>query len=203
MNKMIQRMLISAAALVTVATVARGQQRASDEEKLRKIAEQEQALSGPVAEHKLLSRMVGKWDKEVKLWPGPAATPIITKGACENKMILGGRFLKSESAGTGSPIETLQIMGFDRRFGKYTYVGYDNYGTYYVTAEGAFEAGTKTFTLHGEEAGSQPGQSQKYDIVVRFISPTKYVTEVIFKKETPPGGHTEFKVAEITFTQSK
>jgi hypothetical protein len=203
MTKMIQRMLISAAALVTVATVAWGQQQVSDEEKLRRMAEQGQALTGPVEEHKLLAGMAGKWDMEVKLWPGPGATPIVLKGACDNKMILGGRFLKSESAGKGSPIEALQIIGFDRRFGRYTFVGYDNFGTYYITAEGVLDAGKETLTLHGEEAGPQAGQSQKYDIVLHFISPTKYVSEVIFKRETPAGGHTDFKVAGITFTQSK
>jgi hypothetical protein len=174
----------------------------SDEEKLRKMAEQEQALAGPVQEHKLLAGMAGKWDKEIRFWPGPGSAPIVMKGACDNKMILGGRFLKSESTGTGLPIETLQIMGFDRRFGKYTYVGYDNFGTYYVTGEGTFDAGKNTLTLHGEEVGPGPGQRQKYDIVFRFISPTKYVSEVIFKNDAPSGPG-EFKVAEVTFTQSK
>ena len=102
MSKMIPGMKAPALTLIALATLALGQQQVSDEEKLRKMAEQGQALTGPVEEHKLLAGMAGKWDMEVKLWPGPGATPIVMKGACENKMILGGRFLKSEHVGTTS-----------------------------------------------------------------------------------------------------
>lgn len=202
MNIRIRGMIGPALAVMALTSAVWAQQQVSDEERLRKMVENEQAAAAPAQEHKLLAGMVGKWDMEVKFWPGPGAAPIVMKGACDNKMILGGRFLKSESTGTGSPIETLQIMGFDRRFGKYTYVGYDNFGTYYVTAEGAFDKGKNSLTLQGEEQDPGQNRSQKYDIVFRFISPTKYVSEVIFKSQAT-SGPSEFKVAEVTFTQSK
>ena len=203
MNTRIGNMIGSALALMALTSVVWAQQQVSDEERLRKMAEQEQSVIGPVQEHKLLAGMTGKWDKDIKFWPAPGAAPMSMKGACDNKLILGGRFLKSEDIGTGSPIETLQIMGFDRRVGKYTFVGYDNFGTYYVTAQGAFDKDKNLLALQGEEQDPGQNRSQKYDIVFHFVSPTKYVSEVVFKMESPGGGHSEFKVAEITYTKSQ
>ena len=117
-------------------------------------------------------------------------------------MILGGRFLKTEAIeGTGAQVQYLQILGLDRRYGKYTFVGFDNFGTYYITAEGVFDDAKNSLKFEGEERGPSKG-AQKYDIVLHLISPTKYVSEVIFKGE-PASEHKEFKVAEITFTKSK
>lgn len=152
-------------------------------------------------EHQLLSALVGKWEMEIKLFPGPGAAPIVLKGACENTMILGGRFLKSEASGTGTtPVQSLQVLGFDRRYGKYTFVGYDNGGTYYVTADGVFDKAKKALKLEGQEQDPSKGV-RKYDIELHFVSPARYVSEVIFKREAG-GEQRDFKVAEITFTRS-
>jgi hypothetical protein len=81
-------------------------------------------------------------------------------------------------------------------------VGYDNFGTYYLTAEGLFDDSKNSMTLEGEERDSSQ-RVRKYDIVFHFTSPTRYVSEVIFKGDTPASLHTSFKVAEVNYTQSK
>src|SRR5215467_9120416 len=88
-------------------------------------------------------------------------------------MFFDRRFLKKESTRVyGSPIQSLQIMGFDRRYGKYTFVGYDNFGTYYVTGDGVFDSADNSLKLKGQEQDPSRGV-QQFDIVLHFVSPTK------------------------------
>lgn len=201
MKTRILRLIASVPVLIAIGSFGWAGQQQTDEERFRKMVENEQATAAPVQEHQRLSALVGKWDMEIKLFPGPGAAPIVLKGACENTMILGGRFLKSEASGTGAtPVQSLQVLGFDRRYGKYTFVGYDNGGTYYVTADGVFDKGKNALKLEGQEQDPSKGV-QKYDIVLHFVSPARYVSEVIFKREAG-GEQGDFKVAEITFTRS-
>src|SRR5215471_4647915 len=202
MKTRILRLIASLPVLIAIGSFGWAGQEQTDQERFRKMVENEQATAAPVQEHQRLSALAGKWDQEIKLFPGPGVAPILMKGACENTMILGGRFLKSEGKGVdGSPIQSLQIMGFDRRYGKYTFVGYDNFGTYYVTGDGVFDSADNSLKLKGQEQDPSRGVRQ-FDIVLHFVSPTRYVSEVIFKSEAS-GEHRDFKVAEITFTRAK
>ena len=126
------------------------------------------------------------------------------KGRCQNRMILGGRFLLSEAKGSEGPMafESLIIHGFDRRHKKYTTVNFDSMGTYYVTAAGPYDDSKKAIVMYGEDIDPALGHTQKYDIVTRVISPTQYVTEVIFKDPEHTQGRAEFKIVEITHTRN-
>jgi hypothetical protein len=140
----------------------------------------------PTAEHQELARLTGRWNQEVTWTMG--GPPVKASGIVTNRMVLGGRFLMS--AGTAKntlgfgddTVELLAIYGFDRRTGDYTIVGYDTFGTYYVTA-----AGKKTpagiVLMHGETLEHEAGTTtmRKYDMTLRVIDANTYVTEVIFK----------------------
>ncbi len=119
-------------------------------------------------------------------------------------MILGGRFLLSEAKDSEGPMafESLIIHGFDRRNKKYTTVNFDSMGTYYVTAAGPYDDSKKAIVMYGEDIDPALGHTQKYDIVTRVISPTKYVTEVIFKDPEHTQGRAEFRIVEITHTRN-
>ncbi|MEK6325236.1 MAG: DUF1579 family protein [Acidobacteriota bacterium] len=125
------------------------------------------------------------------------------KGKSQNKMILGGRFLLSEARGGEGPMafETFIIHGFDRRHKKYTTVNFDSMGSYYVTAAGPYDDSKKAIVMYGEDVDPALG-TQKYDMVIRVISPTKYVTEVIFKDKAHTQGRAEFKMVEVTSTRN-
>ena len=98
--------------------------------------------------------------------------------------------------------ESFIIHGFDRRHKKYTTVGFDSLGTYYVTAAGPYDDSKKAIVMYGEDVDPALGHTQKYDMVTRIISPARYVTEIIFKDPEHTGGRAEFKMVEITFTRN-
>lgn len=183
------------------ANTALSQEKLSDAEKAKRAAAySELTKAGP--EHKQLESLVGAWDQEVKYWVQPGKPPMTFKGACQNRMILGGRFLLSESkSGVGAmAVESLVIIGFDRRHKKYTTVAFDTTGTYWVTAAGPYDASRQAIVMYGEDVDPVLG-TQKYDMVTRVISPNQYVTEVIFKDPEHTGGQKELKLVEVTHTR--
>lgn len=164
-----------------------------------------QAAAQPGPEHKLLARMTGEWDTELKIWMSPAMKqPMVMKSSAKSEMILGGRFLRTSSA-TESPFgktETLGIMGCDRRDGTYTTIGFDTMGTYGVSARGKYDEATKTFTLHGTDRDPILDHTQKYKFVTRLVSDDKFVVSVIFTDKMHTKGLVdEFKMVEITYTR--
>jgi hypothetical protein len=114
-------------------------------------------------------------------------------------MILGGRFLQSDvSGGEGQmKMEGLNIMGFDRRHKNFTTVGFDTWGTYYVTGVGPYDEKTNSIIMYGEDEEATLGMTQKYDIIIRFIDDDTYVTEIVFKDARTPD-QKEFKMVEVT-----
>ena len=191
------------AVLILSAGVARAQE-LSEAEKAKRMAESS-ALAAPGPEHQRLQSLVGRWDREIKVWPEPGKPSMTLKGTCENKMILGGRFLVSESKGNmgGMIIETFNIMGFDRRHKKYTTIGLDTFGTYYVAAAGPYDESKQAVVMHGEDVDPVLGGTQKYDFIFRVIGPDKYTFEIVFKDKVHTRGAAEFKAVEITNTRAK
>ena len=157
-------------------------------------------MSKPGPEHKQLEMLVGDWDEEGKISMGPGKPPMIVKGTRKNRMIIGGRFLLGESQSATGPmaLESMIIMGFDRRQKKYTAVGFDNGGTYGITALGEFDDSKKAIRLYSEDVDPALHQTHKYYLVTRIISPNQYVTEFLI---VDPGTQKEVKVYEATFTR--
>src|SRR5262249_30281988 len=135
--------IASLGCLCLLSFVSLGQERAaptSKDDKAR-LAAAYMELSNPGEEHRRLEALAGTWDQEIKVWSAPGAGPITLEAKTVNTMILGGRFLKLESKGAPGAMgyEGLVLIGFDRRSKKYTEVGYDSFGTYYVTAAGGYD----------------------------------------------------------------
>lgn len=189
-----------ALALGFAARPALSQEKTSDADKAKIAAYMQLAKPGP--EHKQLESLVGTWDKEIKIWMEPGKPPMTVKGSSQNRMILGGRFLLCEGkGGTGMmAFENMIIMGFDRRSKKFTTVGFDTEGTYYVAATGPYDESRKAIVMYGEDVDPALG-TQKYDMVISIVSPTKYITEVVFKDPAHTHGLPEFKMVEITHTK--
>jgi len=145
----------------------------------------------PTTEHQELAKLTGRWNQEVTWSMG--GPPVKATGTVTNRMILGGRFLVSEGSSNNpigfgdTTIELMTIYGFDRRTRDYTIVGYDSFGTYYVTA-----AGKKTpaglVLMHGETLEHEAGTTttRKYDMTLRVVDANTYITEVIFKFQGQP-----------------
>jgi len=153
----------------------------------------------PGEAHERLAGLAGSWTISNKMWLEPGQEAMISSGACENEMILGGRFLTSKCAGGEGEmyVENLFIIGFDRRWNQYTFVGYDTMGTYFVTAAGEYDSESRTITMYGEDEDPVLGFTQQYDIIMRLVSENEYVTEVIFKDDVHTRGEGPFKVVEV------
>lgn len=162
-------------------------------------------MAQPSEEHKLLESMVGKWELTGKYWEKPGAEPGLATGKSVNKMMLGGRFLMSEWEEGDDEMQGqgLYIMGFDRRFKRYTLVGFDTWGTYYVTAAGTRDETTNSITMSGEDYDPLGKVTQKYDFIYRFVDDDTYIIELVFKKGPLTEGLPEFKIAESRFTRRK
>lgn len=121
----------------------------------------------------------------------------------ENAMILGGRFLQSRLQGGQPPmqIESLVLTGFDRRHNRYTTVGFDTWGTYYVTAAGTMQ--DSVVTMHGTDDDPTAGHTQVYDMHLRFVDDDTYVTDVTFTDEAHTQGKGPFKAFEAVYRRSK
>src|SRR5262249_47501774 len=158
-------------------------------------------LVKPGPEHKRLELLVGDWDEEGKIFLGPNKPPMIIKGTRKNRMILGGRFLLGESkSGTGpDAMESMILMGFDRRQKKYTAVGLDTGGTYWITASGEFDDSKKEIRLYSEDIDPALHHTQKSYLITRMISPNQYVTEFILVDPQNTGSKKEVKLFEATF----
>jgi len=71
--------------------------------------------------HKLLAGMAGSWTTKIKSWCEPKKPPMESIGTCEQKMVLGGRFLHQEFTGEmmGSPFTGIGVNGYDNHTKKY------------------------------------------------------------------------------------
>ena len=194
--------LLSIFCIVALACVGLSQEPTEAQRvKMATVAE----LAKPGPEHVKLSSLTGSWDKEIKYFPAPGKPPVIQKGTCENRMILGGRFLVSEAKGTLGTIsfENTTIFGFDRRHNEYTAIALDTEGTYFVTAAGAFDEKKQAAVMYGEDQDPVVEHTQKWNFVMTFLGPDKYTLELIFKDKEHAHGLPEFKMLEIVHTRKK
>ena len=180
-------------------------QETSDSARQAEMMAEYQKLATPGDEHKVLYAMSGVWDQEIKYWPEPGAEPLLSTGTSVNKSILGGRFLQCNAvSGEGElTSQSLTIFGYDRRHQCFTSVGFDTWGTYFVTAAGLYDDSTKTMTLYGEDDDPIWGAIQQYDMVIKMPDKDTYISEVIFKDRFHTQGDDPFKVVEIVSRRAR
>ncbi len=162
-------------------------------------------LMQPGPEHKLLESLAGDWTQEVQIWMAPGQQPTEFTGSAAAKMILGGRFLEIKfTSGEGMFAgEGLNLLGYDRRNKVYTSVGFDTWGTYFVTAEGIYDEATKTISLYGEAEDKTFNLTEKYTMNMQILDEDTYTWEVIVKDAEQMYGVAEFKMVEVTHRRVK
>ncbi len=156
----------------------------------------------PGPEHELLEKMAGSWELEGKIWQTPGAQPMEFSGKADHHMILGGRFVQMDSkSGEGEMYtESMVIMGYDRRHKEFTYVGFDTWGTYFVTAKGAYDKASRSWSLEGQDVDPVMGFTQNY--IFRFSMPDddRMTVEVIFI-DFPGVEEKEYKMLEMNYSR--
>ena len=163
------------------------------------------AAAQPGEEHALMAALAGEWHQILRLTPAPGADVMTMEGTANNEMILGGRFLKTESDLHLPGVEggSLSLLGFDRRSEEFNNIGMDTEGTYWVTAKGTYDQEARTITMSGEDYDPIFGHVQEYDFKIRFVDEDTYVTEIWFKDPVHTRGGPPFMMIEITSTRGR
>lgn len=95
----------------------------------------------------------------------------------------------------GQKVESLIIIGFDRRFKKFTTYGFDTMGTYAVSAEGNIDPETNIITFEGTNYEPAFEKEAKFQMKFDISDKNKIDLSVLF--ETPDGDEF-FPIAQIT-----
>jgi hypothetical protein len=161
------------------------------------------ALMGPGPEHEILAKMAGSWEGQLTMFM-PGMSPISTAVSQSSELILGGRFCRGTQTGNmmGMPVESIVMLGYDRRHEVYTLVGFDTMGTYYITANGKYDAASKTIKLSGKDDEPIGGITQVYDIEIQFVDDNTVVTSLTFHCPTYGTGGPH-KLVETKLTRKK
>jgi len=119
-------------------------------------------FTGPKEQHKILNDLVGTWNCAAGVDGAPEW--MRGTGPGEAKWVLGGRFVEMRSKVTstaGNFVESITFYGFDVNRQKYSVLGMDTLGTYWVEAYGDYNAATKTLELKGSLNAADPTGAMK------------------------------------------
>ena len=154
----------------------------------------------PGAQHKLLERMAGKWDTVTKSWSSPDKAPEVSYGVCEQKMILGGRFLQQECSGEmmGDAFTGIGFTGYDNHTGKFVSTWMDSMGTAIYIFEGKADAGGRGFTQKCSADNPVRGPMEW-----RSVCALKDDDTIAFEMYEASKGGREQKMMEMTYTRKK
>jgi len=156
----------------------------------------------PGAEHKLLDSRVGKWTDKVTCWMSPDAPPSEATGTSEYHWVMGNRYLQGTTKGEwdGMPFEGMATIGYDNMKKKYVSSWIDNCGTGIMTAEGTYDATTKTYTYTGEGPDMMSGKYLPTKSTEKMTDKDTWVGEM-WCTDTKTGKM--FKSMEIKSTRAK
>ncbi len=174
--KLFPRTLVLIAALAASILTARAQP--TDKQRAELEESMQLSMAGPG--HEPLKQLEGTWEQSFNFIVAPGAQPISGTGLMENVMIMGNRFLQTVGQVTamGTKVGSLQVLGFDNRKQKYFLFSIDEMGTYAMTAEGDYNAKTRTFTLRGSD--SEGGKVTEFMMVFQVVGPNEYNSSLSF-----------------------
>jgi hypothetical protein len=154
----------------------------------------------PGEPHKMLASLEGSWTTKTRGWMEPDKPPTDSTGTCEQKMLLGGRYLQQEYTGDmmGEPFTGINIIGYDNHTKKYVSTWIDSMSTGIYCFEGTVSSDGKTIT-----------QENSYDDPVRgpmiWRSISRFVDDNTLEYEMymiPKSGKEE-KMIETTVSRKR
>jgi hypothetical protein len=159
----------------------------------------------PGEAHARLAALEGLWTQEVRIRPAHGAEVTVLEGTAENRMILGGRFLESRGrSGEGVyATEALTILGVDLRSGHYTTVGFDTWGTYFVTGRGPYDAERRQASMPGTDANPLLGHTQEYRFELQWLDADSYAFRTVFTDEAHTAGQGPLTMVEVIHRRSR
>ena len=167
---------------------------------MQQIMEIYRKAGTPGDPHKLLAKLEGSWTTRTRGWMEPDKPPFESSGVCEQRMILGGRYLRQEYTGemTGTPFTGINILGYNNHTKKYESVWVDTMSTGVFYFEGTASRDGRTIT-----------QECRFDDPVRGPSVWRTVTRIKddniidFEMFLTPRGKKEEKMMEMTISRKE
>ncbi len=154
----------------------------------------------PGAPHEMLAGLAGKWTTKTKAWMDSDQPPMEGTGTCEQKMLLGGRYLQQEYTGemTGSPFTGINVIGYDNHTKKYVSTWIDSMSTGIYYFEGTASEDGKTITQESRYNDPARGPTV-WRSVTRIVDDNTLEYEMFI---TPKGGKEE-KMMEMELTRNR
>ncbi len=134
----------------------------------------------PSSFHKDMAKMEGKWKVHTKYWMDPSQAPMESDGTAEFQMILGGRYLKSETKSTmnNMPFEGFELEGYDNAKKVITAVWVDNFGTGTMVMNGTYDGEKNLITLSGSSYDPMSGKDLNFKQLVSTSDENKVHMEM-------------------------
>jgi len=167
---------------------------------MQAMMETYQKLATPGEPHKEFASLAGSWSTKTKSWMEPNKPPMESTGSCEQKMLLGGRFLQMECTGDmmGQPFTGIGVNGYDNHTKKYVSTWMDSMGTGIYYMEGTASADGKTITQKGQYDDPIEGRMK-----LRGVTKMVDANTQIFEMYGTGKRGKEMKMMEITYTRKQ
>ena len=152
--------------------------------------------------HKVLNDLAGKWSYTMQWWTAPGSKPEESKGSCNSKWILGGRFLQQDVKGKamGQPFQGMGVIGYDTFKQEYQSSWLDSMSTGMMLTTGSYDTATKTLQQTGTLSDPMSGEKNKWFRTELKIASHNEHTYLMFNKGTDGN---EFKAGEIVYKRAK
>ena len=160
-----------------------------------------QAYMTPGDMHKVLAQTEGEWTTEGKMWMDPKSEPMISKGECTYKMVLGGRYQETQFKGDmmGQQFEGKGVMAYDNFKKQFEGTWIDNMGSGIMKTEGNYDPATKTFTMTGKLVDPMTSKECTVRETLKIVDDDTHVMTMY----NTVGSQPEFKTMELTFKRKK
>ena len=151
--------------------------------------------------HKSLEYFTGKWDAVTRYWMKPGDKPMKTTGTAVAKMIMGGRYLKTQNQGKmmGMEFTGLSIIGYDNYNKKFVGTWIDSNGTGMFPYEGTLDASGKVRIDTAIWDEIITGGKHGVRMVTTIVDKNTYKFDMYMKYPGAP----EFKSMEMTYSRVK
>ncbi|WP_299273517.1 DUF1579 family protein [uncultured Psychroserpens sp.] len=136
-------------------------------------------------EHQIFKTITGTWKFKAKVKSPDGTDVFIGEGITKNKMILGDRFLHSESVDDNEKqlAVGLMILGFNRQTNFYEVTLYSDGGTYNVSSKGIVQKqeSKQIIETKGSRFDTILKVDEDYEVSIDFISESYYTITLRFK----------------------
>lgn len=190
--------LIGLSLLVSVAPAMAKDKKQTGAMDMQAVMDSYQKHATPGDAHKRMAGLEGSWITKSKSWMEPNKPPMESAGSCEQKMILGGRFLQQECTGDmmGQTFTGIGMMGYDNHSKTYVSTWVDSMGTGIYFMQGSASADGKTIVQRGSYNDPIEGP-MKLRSVTKILD---HDNEIFEMYSTGKKGK-DMKMMEITYTR--